>query len=293
MVDDRVDKECPGFTIFSCLLSILRVLLNLTHDNEVGSRLTGRQENLVKTTLRCVLQVPQFVPVDQRFDLCVLSLGLLINMMEHCDGNRQVLVQTKTVPYFESDLITRSQDLPALDALTQLFVSRFECAQRLEEEQDQEREAARKREKERNNGGSMGEFDELEPGEKSGEWRESESGLEWVVIPMDQQSNESSEDLEILPSSQDEDENFTKALHKAGKHMEDSIVAAYVALLIGCIVQNNSDLVEVVREGLPEGKFDGMILMLRKFLGFMNLTTSVGNTGGKSIMKVIQVLEAC
>ena len=94
----------------------------------------------------------------------------------------------------------------------QLFVSRFECAQRLEEEQDQEREAARKREKERNGtpSGYPGENDEVEPGEKSGEWRESDSGLEWVVIPMDQQSNDSSEELEILPSSQDEDEDFTK-----------------------------------------------------------------------------------
>ena len=29
------------------------------------------------------------------------------------------------------------------------------------------------------------------------------------------------------------------ALQKAGKHMEDSVVAAYVALLLGCIVQEN------------------------------------------------------
>ena len=29
-------------------------------------------------------------------------------------------------------------------------------------------------------------------------------------------------------------------LHKYGRHMEDSIVAAYVALLLGCVVQGNS-----------------------------------------------------
>ena len=29
------------------------------------------------------------------------------------------------------------------------------------------------------------------------------------------------------------------ALHKAGRHMEDSIVAAYVSLLIGCLIENN------------------------------------------------------
>ena len=35
------------------------------------------------------------------------------------------------------------------------------------------------------------------------------------------------------------------ALQKAGKHMEDSVVAAYVALLLGCIVQENE--VSVIR----------------------------------------------
>lgn len=29
------------------------------------------------------------------------------------------------------------------------------------------------------------------------------------------------------------------ALHEAGKHMENSFVAAYVALLIGCLIQDN------------------------------------------------------
>ena len=31
---------------------------------------------------------------------------------------------------------------------------------------------------------------------------------------------------------------------------------------------------ETVRDNLPEGNFDNMILMLKKFLGFMNLTVS-------------------
>ena len=33
--------------------------------------------------------------------------------------------------------------------------------------------------------------------------------------------------------------SFFTALHKAGKHMENSIVAAYVALLVGCLIQEN------------------------------------------------------
>ena len=31
--DKKVDKECPGYVVFSALLSVLRILLNLTHDH--------------------------------------------------------------------------------------------------------------------------------------------------------------------------------------------------------------------------------------------------------------------
>lgn len=33
---------------------------------------------------------------------------------------------------------------------------------------------------------------------------------------------------------------FVSVLHKAGRHMEDSIIAAYISLLVGIIIQNNS-----------------------------------------------------
>ncbi len=45
----------------------------------------------------------------------------------------------------------------------------------------------------------------------------------------------------------------------------------YYMILCHFILQ---DLVETVRDGLPDGSFDNMILMLKKFLGFMNLTVS-------------------
>ena len=30
---ETVDKECVGYTLYSCMLAILRVLLNLTHES--------------------------------------------------------------------------------------------------------------------------------------------------------------------------------------------------------------------------------------------------------------------
>lgn len=94
------------------------------------------------------------------------------------------------------------------------------------------------------------------------------------------------------------------ALQHAGKHMEDSIVASYTALLLGCLCQGSQvrtlrrfratlafpwlsshpltptlRLVQInvtcVREHLPKGDFSIMTEMLKKFLSFMNLTVSI------------------
>lgn len=95
-------------------------------------------------------------------------------------------------------------------------------------------------------------------------------------------------------------------LHKAGRHMEDSMVAAYVALLLGYITMNNGashiflvlrllfklDACELyitvvyssiqeyerqVKELLPEKKFTLMVVVLKKFYEFLKLTANVSN----------------
>jgi len=308
----KVDKDCQGYTLLSCMLATLRVLLNITHDNELGSSKTGQQEDLVQTVLKTILHLPQFVPVEQRFDILVLGLGLLINMVEHSDGNKHQLVDSRAMsPY---DATVKSQDLTAIEALMQLFHLRYEAALRMEEEQDEEKEKIkskieesrkaklRGRHKPRPIGDSL--FEDLgsehgsdDEQNESGVWQESESGLEWVQMSIDGKDDKSSDSdcdsLDVLPGSQEVEQNITKALHKAGRHMEDSIVAAYISLLLGCMLQNNSALVEQVREHLSDGSFEPLIYMLRKFLGFMNLIAAANNTGGKSIMRVIEILEAC
>lgn len=100
---------------------------------------------------------------------------------------------------------------------------------------------------------------------------------------------------------------FLSALQHAGKHMEDSIVASYSALLLGCLCQgspvskaliiaflknkvyfhifsffsfhvNFSQMnVNTVRDSLPKGDFSIMTEMLKKFLNFMNLTVKAAD----------------
>ncbi|KAK2147650.1 hypothetical protein LSH36_543g04009 [Paralvinella palmiformis] len=324
--DQKVNKDCPGYTIYSCMLSVLRVLLNLTHDNVSGSVRVGQTDDLIPTVLMCVLRVPQYVPTRERFDILVLGIGLLVNMVEHCDANRRLLVSTKTVKPYGTLSVVNNQ-IQALEALAlsfvfcQLFNQCHDAARLMEEAHDAElEEREQMSEVHLSTNESVSQSDTHN---KSGEWKESEAGLEWVVIPMDksdedpdailkrggtlrealknhynkdhfddEDDDKESDDLEIMPTSQEEDENFTKALHKYGQHMEDSIVAAYVAILLGCIVQGNSHLADTVRDYMPGCSFDDMIRMLKKFLGFMNFTSASSNTGSKSIKRVIETLDA-
>uniref|UniRef100_A0A8B9KS26 WAPL cohesin release factor a n=1 Tax=Astyanax mexicanus TaxID=7994 RepID=A0A8B9KS26_ASTMX len=125
--------------------------------------------------------------------------------------------------------------------------------------------------------------------DQSGEWQETSGEIQWVAT----ENNETNDTKEKEKEEEDEELDLNKALQHAGKHMEDSIVASYTALLLGCLCQDSPLNVKSVRESLPKGDFSIMTEMLKKFLNFMNLTCSVGTTGQKSISRVIDYLEHC
>lgn len=47
---------------------------------EWGSTKTGEQDGLIGTALNCVLQVPKFLPQEQRFDIRVLVRKTVLKM---------------------------------------------------------------------------------------------------------------------------------------------------------------------------------------------------------------------
>uniref|UniRef100_A0AAY4DNW9 WAPL domain-containing protein n=1 Tax=Denticeps clupeoides TaxID=299321 RepID=A0AAY4DNW9_9TELE len=123
--------------------------------------------------------------------------------------------------------------------------------------------------------------------DQSGEWQETGGEIQWVA------SENHTEDKENKKEEEEEELDLNKALQHAGKHMEDSIVASYTALLLGCLCQGSPANVTTVRENLPKGDFSIMTEMLKKFLNFMNLTYDLGTTGQKPISRVIDYLEHC
>lgn len=268
-----------GKAVEDCMRAIIGVLLNLTNDNEWGSTKTGEQEGLIGTAMNCVLQVPKYLPQEQRFDIRVLGLGLLINLVEYSARNRHCLVNMETSCSFDSSFCSGEGDhslglagqVHAVQALVQLFLERERAAQLAESKTDELIKDA-----------------PTTQHDKSGEWQETSGEIQWV-------STEKTDGAEEKQKKEEEDEelDLNKALQHAGKHMEDCIVASYTALLLGCLCQESPINVTTVREYLPEGDFSIMTEMLKKFLSFMNLTCAVGTTGQKSISRVIEYLEHC
>ncbi|KAH7983421.1 hypothetical protein HPB52_011933 [Rhipicephalus sanguineus] len=62
----------------------------------------------------------------------VNSLGLLINLVEHCEENRERLANTQTVGSFES--VCDQMEMPAFNALMDLFTDKVEAAHQSEEQ---------------------------------------------------------------------------------------------------------------------------------------------------------------
>lgn len=61
----------------------------------------------------------------------------------------------------------------------------------------------------------------------------------------------------------------------AGNHMEHSMKASYVCLLIGQLIMNSAENESKIRQYLKRNSFKDMINMLEKYYNFMNLTASV------------------
>ncbi|XP_038164655.1 wings apart-like protein homolog isoform X2 [Cyprinodon tularosa] len=299
-----------GKAVEDCMRAIIGVLLNLTHDNEWGSTKAGEQDALIETALNCVLKVPQFLLQEQRFDIRVLGLGLLINLVEYSARNRYFLIEMEmeggqgpcdsTVLLGEQhqDLGSSGGPLSAIAALVQvrfppetaqikpqggaliqllpspqLFLQRERAAVLAEAQTDDLIKEAPK------------------PAlDQSGEWQETGGEIQWVA---NDNASEKQDEGKKKDEEEDEPLDLNKALQHAGKHMEDSIVASYTALLLGCLCQGSPMNVTTVRENLPKGDFSIMTEMLKKFLNFMNLTCDVGTAGQKSISRIIDYLEHC
>nr|VZI20812.1 unnamed protein product [Spirometra erinaceieuropaei] len=108
----------------------------------------------------------------------------------------------------------------------------------------------------------------------------------------DNESIGSGADVEFVAETAEEQAKLAERMSSANQHMEDSVVAAYAALLLGCILQSSPRYTERIRARLPDGKFRPLAIMLAKLLGFLSLAKGVETAGSESILRIVRVLEA-
>lgn len=67
-----------------------------------GSKSVGSQVGVLDCSLFLLLRVPESLPEEKRFDMMMLALILLINLVEQCDDNKQLLIESKAPPSLEN-----------------------------------------------------------------------------------------------------------------------------------------------------------------------------------------------
>ncbi|CAH1998402.1 unnamed protein product [Acanthoscelides obtectus] len=127
-VTDISDKTSTGTIIREALLVTLKVLINLTHhfnNQSFGSELIGCRPGVIETSLHLLLQVPNYIPEQKKFELGMLVLMLLINLIQDQERNKKLLMDAKAPSKLES---IYSREESAIEALIAQFYNWEACA---------------------------------------------------------------------------------------------------------------------------------------------------------------------
>jgi len=254
---DYADKETIGVILRDTLFSVIRVHINLVHDYRMkayGSLYIGQKQGCMARVLRTLFIMPYwFCPIGKRFEALVLALTLLINMVEHCDENRQSLMDSMAAQK-DSDFCVKEEPRMAAEDLVQLFIDRDSLAKMSEEKTDNILDCVDE------------EVQEIDPREDASK----------------------KNDKPTL------DETVQKLIGKAGNHMESTLIAAYVGLVMGYLINNSEDYEQRIREYLPTRDFKEVVHVLEKLHNFMKMTsigTVASSKGLKATEKIIKHFE--
>ncbi len=250
-----IEKDSVSHTLREATFDVIRVYINLVHDyhgTPSGSVAAGKLPGLFDAALHCLFVLPDSMPEEKRFDILVLTLTLLINLVENCVDNR-VLLMRSTVPDSADSFTAPSERETAPSGLIAMFLEKEKSAQVEESKTNNILDGVKE--------------DEEEEQKKEAEAKSQEERIE---------------------------ETVAKLLHKAGRHMEDTLIGSYITLIVGYLILDDKEREAAVREYLPEGKFTVMVSVLKKFFNFMNLTASAtvaSSRGLKATETIIKYLE--
>ena len=97
--------------------------------------MAGKNEGLFDAVLHCLFVLPESIPFEKRFDVHVLALTMIINMVENCEENRARLIRCP-VPLKADSFMAESDRSVAPQGLIELFLRKEEEARSEEAKTD-------------------------------------------------------------------------------------------------------------------------------------------------------------
>ena len=214
------DARLKLFT--TALLTTIRVLNNITSENEINSSI-GSCFELTNLILYFIHELQSFIKPEQRSDISMICVCLLINMVEYNKRLRSYLMN-------ESNRI---------HDLIDTFYKRISEAQQTEQQADQLLDSHKK-----------------------------------------QKMTEAMQDSLI-----------NQVIAKSGKHMEHSVIAACLAILFGCIIQDNPDYREQLISYLHKNSVAPLVDVLQKLHEFAHLADIMTETGVDRVKRILRLLK--
>lgn len=88
-----------------------------------------------------------------------------------------------------------------------------------------------------------------------------------------------------------QDSLINQVIAKSGKHMEHSVIAACLAILFGCVIQDSTEYRELLISYLHENSVAPLIDVLQKLHDFAHLADIMTNTGVNRVKRILKVLK--
>lgn len=211
------DIKLKSFT--TALSTIIRVLNNITSENETSSVIGSRFE-LTDLVLYFINELQAFIKPEQRSDITMICVCLLINMVEFSRTLRSYLMNDSRI-----------------HNLIDTFYKRVNEAQQTEQQADQLLDSHKK---------------------------------EKMTEAM-------------------QDSLINQVIAKSGKHMEHSVIAACLAILFGCIIQDSPEYRELLISYLHQNSVAPLVDVLTKLHDFAHLTDVMTSTGIKRLKRTLHI----
>lgn len=254
----------------SCLALMCRLLINISHDNELCCSKLGQIDGFLPNALTTFTYLAPKYGKEDGYDINVMMTSLLTNLVERCNSNRKTLIEQTVKMMIPGKEV---EEVPALEAIARLFVYHESQAQIVDADLDRELAF--------DEGGCGDEEEEEGSGDDSDEEGVRKDGR------LDRNKMDKMDQVDVVHA-------LKQVMNKASAHMEGSVIASYHALLVGFVLQQNEDHLDDVRKHLPGRTFENMVAQLKRLYDFTKTTMSKrveSNSGFRAIERVIDYFE--